>query len=163
MDPSLITLRPFELSDADDMLLWAGDERVTNILRWKTLISKEEASAFIQQACIPHLWRRSICIDDHSIGFVSIFVGSEDDRFRADIGYAVAVEHWGKGIATRAVKMARAKVFEDFPEIVRLQAFADVGNTASHGVLERAGFTKEGTLRKYACIKGRILDVVVFS
>lgn len=163
MDPSLITLRRFELSDADDMLRWAGDERVTNSLRWKTLTSKEEASDFIQQACIPHPWRRSICVNGRSVGFVSVFPGSGDDRFRADIGYAVSAEHWGKGVATRAVKMAGAEVFENFPELVRLQAFADVGNTASHKVLERAGFAREGTLRKYACIKGRILDVVAFS
>ncbi|KAL0464492.1 UNVERIFIED_CONTAM: putative N-acetyltransferase YoaA [Sesamum latifolium] len=135
MDPSRITLRPFKLSDADDMLVWAGDNRVTRSLRWKTLTSKDEALAFIEQ----------------------------DDRCRADLGYAIGVEYWGQGITTRAVKMATAQVFNDFPEIVRLQAFASVENKASQRVLERAGFVKEGLLRKYSYLKGSIQDVLVFS
>ncbi|KAH6767936.1 Acyl-CoA N-acyltransferases superfamily protein [Perilla frutescens var. frutescens] len=163
MDPSRISLRPFKLSDADDMLLWAGDDRVTNSLRWKTLTSKEETLAFIEQVCIPHPWRRSICIDDRSIGFVSVFPGSGDESHQAHIGYAIAVEHWGQGITSRAVKMAGPRVFEDFPHIVRLQAFVDVENVASQKVLEKAGFTREGLLRKYLCVKGKILDMVVFS
>ncbi|KAL0397614.1 UNVERIFIED_CONTAM: putative N-acetyltransferase YoaA [Sesamum calycinum] len=163
MDPSRITLRPFKLSDADDMLVWAGDNRVTRSLRWKTLTSKDEALAFIEQACIPHPWRRSICIDDRSIGFVSVFPGSGDDRCRADLGYAIGVEYWGQGITTRAVKMATTQVFNDFPEIVRLQAFASVENKASQRVLERAGFVKEGLLRKYSYLKGSIQDLLVFS
>lgn len=163
MDPSRITLRPFKLSDADDVLSWAGDDRVTSSGRWKTLTSQEEALNFIEQVCIPHPWRRSICIDDRSIGFVSVFPGSGDERCRADMGYAIAVEYWGQGITTRAVKMAIPQVFDDFPEIIRLQAFANVENKASQRVLEKAGFTKEGLLRKYFYLKGNIQDVVVFS
>ncbi|KAK4414525.1 putative N-acetyltransferase YoaA [Sesamum alatum] len=163
MDPQRITLRPFKLSDADDMLEWAGDDRVMRSLRWKTLTSKDEAVAFIEQACIPHPWRRSICIDDRSIGFVSVFPGSGDDRCRADLGYAIGVEYWGQGITTRAVKMATAQVFKDIPDIVRLQAFVSVENMASQRVLERAGFVKEGLLRKYSYLKGNIQDLVVFS
>lgn len=163
MDPSRITLRPFKLSDAEDLLLWAGDDRVTNSGRWKTLTSKEEALNFIEQFCIPHPWRRSICIDDRSIGFVSAFPGSGDERCRADMGYAIAVEYWGQGITTRAVKMAVPKVFEEFPELKRLQAFANVENRASQRVLEKAGFTKEGMMRNYFYLKGKLQDVVVFS
>lgn len=163
MEASRITLREFELSDADDVLLWAGDDRVTSSGNMNSLASKEEALSFIEQKCIPHPWWRSVCVDGRSVGFVAARPGSGDDRCRADIGYAIAVEHWGQGIATRAVEMAAPQIFKEFDGIVRLQAFADVENTASHRVLEKAGFTKEGVLRKYFHLKGNILDVVVFS
>ncbi|KAH6778419.1 Acyl-CoA N-acyltransferases superfamily protein [Perilla frutescens var. frutescens] len=163
MDPSRITLREFELSDADDVLSWGGDDRVTGSGRWKTMATKDEASSFIEQHCIPHPWRRSICIDGRSIGFVAVLPGSGDERCRGDMGYAIAVEYWGKGITTRAVKMAAPLVFAAFPELVRLQAFTDVENKASQRVLEKAGFSKEGLLRKFLYLKGSILDVVVFS
>ncbi|KAL7259393.1 hypothetical protein ACSBR1_005317 [Camellia fascicularis] len=87
---SSITLRPFRLTDVDDCLLWASNNRVTRSIRWNTITSKEEALTFIREVCIPHRWRRSICIDDRSIGFVSIFPGSGDNRCKADIGYAIA-------------------------------------------------------------------------
>ncbi|KAL9140494.1 hypothetical protein ABFS82_14G040800 [Erythranthe guttata] len=163
MDPSQITLRPFKPSDAEDLLTWAGDDRVTKYGRWKTLETKEEALVFINQLCIPHPWRRSICVDDRSVGFVSALPGSGDERCRADMGYAVAVGNWGKGIATAAVKMAVPQVFDEFPQLRRVQAFVNVENTASQRVLEKAGFTKDGLMRKYFYLKGEIQDVFVFS
>lgn len=163
VDPSRISLRPFKLSDVDDFLLWAGDDQVTRHIRWKTCNSREEALIFIRDVCIPHPWRRSICVDDRSIGFVSVYRWSGDDRCKADIGYAVAANHWGQGIATKALKITLSQVFNDFPDLLRLQAFADVENMASQRVLEKAGFLKEGVLRKYTCIKGSVKDLVVFS
>ncbi|KAI5648090.1 hypothetical protein M9H77_34095 [Catharanthus roseus] len=163
MNSSTVTLRPFRLTDADDLLLWAGDDRVTRTIRWKTLTTIEDALTFIKEVCIPHPWRRTICIDDRSIGFVSVFPGSGEDRCRADIGYALAVEYWGKGITTKAIKMAIPQVFQDFPQVLRLQAFTDVQNMASQRVLEKAGFTRDGLLRKYCYVKGNIKDLVVYS
>ncbi|WRX25506.1 GNAT domain - like 10 [Theobroma cacao] len=163
IDLSKITLRPFKLEDADDFLSFAGDEQVTRHLRWKTLTSKEEALTHIKDVCIPHPWRRSICIDDRSIGFVSIFPFSGDDRCRANFGFGVAVKYWGHGVATKAVKMAASQFFVDFPGVVRLEAFVDVDNKASQRVVEKAGFQKEGMLRKYAHLKGKLRDLYVFS
>lgn len=158
----IITLRPFKLTDADDLMSYAGDDQVTRHLRWKTLTSKDEASTFITDVCIPHPWRRSICIDNRSIGFISVFPGSGEDRCRADIGYAIAVRYWGQGIATQAMKIAVPQVFKDLPGLVRLQAFVDVENKASQRVLEKVGFQKEGILRKYFILKGVLRDSVVY-
>ncbi|CAI9102456.1 OLC1v1000733C1 [Oldenlandia corymbosa var. corymbosa] len=163
MEASSITLRPFKLTDADDLMSWAGDDRVTQFIRWKTLTSKDEALTFIKDVCIPHPWRRSICVADRSIGFISVFPGSGDDRCRADIGFALSVEYWGRGITTAAVKMAVPQVFKDLPEVARLQAFADVKNIGSQRALEKAGFFKEGVLRKYSYLKGNLKDLVVYS
>ncbi|KAK2637634.1 hypothetical protein Ddye_025429 [Dipteronia dyeriana] len=44
--------------------------------------------------------------------------GSGDDRCRADIGYALAVEFWGQGVATKAVKLAINEALKNFPEVV---------------------------------------------
>nr|CAN76024.1 hypothetical protein VITISV_027073 [Vitis vinifera] len=148
MDSGTVTLRPFRVSDVDDFILWAGDDQVTRNIRWKTITSKEEALTFIKEVCIPHPWRRSICIDDRSIGFVSVYRWSGNEICKADIAYGIAAKYWGQGITTKAVKMAVLEVFKDFPDLVRLQAFAAVENKASQRVLEKAGFTKEGLLRK---------------
>ncbi|CAK8544729.1 unnamed protein product [Lathyrus sativus] len=163
VDLSRISLRPFKLTDVDDFFLWAGDDEVTKHIRWKTCLSREEALAFIKDVCIPHPWRRSICLDDHSIGFVSVYRWSGDDRYKADIGYAVAANYWGHGIATKAIKIALSRVFNDFSDLLRLQAFADVDNKASQRVLEKAGFLREGVLRQYTIIKGTVKDLAVFS
>ncbi|XP_024194510.2 uncharacterized N-acetyltransferase p20 [Rosa chinensis] len=139
-----ITLRPYRLSDAEDFLMYAGDERVTQFTRWNTFTSEEQALTYIKDFCIPHSYCKSICINDRSIGFVFIKPHGDNDKCRAEIGYALAAEYWGQGIATRAVKMAIIDVFKEFTDLVRLQAMVLVENKGSQRVLEKLGFHKEG-------------------
>ncbi|CAK7327079.1 unnamed protein product [Dovyalis caffra] len=49
--------------------------------------------------------------------------------------------------------MVISNVFNEFPEIERLEGYVDVENKASKMVLEKAGFLKEGMLRKYFAVK----------
>lgn len=160
---SRISLRPFKISDVDDFLLWAGDDEVTQNIRWKTCGSREEALSFIRDVCIPHPWRRSICLDDHSIGFISVYRWSGEEWCKADIGFAIAKSYWGQGITTKALKLAVSQVFKDSPDLLRLQAFAALENKASQRVLEKVGFLKEGVLRNHSYLKGNIKDLVVLS
>ncbi|XP_016476285.2 uncharacterized protein LOC107797879 [Nicotiana tabacum] len=163
---SRISLRPFSATDVDDVMIWGSDDRVTRTTRWKTLTSKEEALSFIKEVCIPYPWRVSICIDDRSIGFLWVInpgrsgVDGNKNEGVADIGYAIAAEYWGKGIATKALKMAIPQVFNHFPEIVKLQAFVLLENKASHRVLEKAGFVYQGSITHQVQINGNEIVVV---
>ncbi|KAK2647044.1 hypothetical protein Ddye_022239 [Dipteronia dyeriana] len=165
MDSSRISLRPFKLLDVDDFLKWASDDRVTRYIRWNSITTKEYALTYLEHVVIPHPWRQSICLDDRSIGYISIKPESgDDDRCRARIGYAVAAEYWGQGIMTVALKLAISKVFEDMRELlIRLEALVEVENKGSQRVLEKVGFQKEGLLRKYGFCKGEIRDMFVYS
>ncbi|CAL8989669.1 unnamed protein product [Prunus brigantina] len=107
--------------------------------------------------------KRSICIHDRSIGFLFIKPQGGDDTCRAEVGYALAAEYWGQGIATRAVKMAISDGFKELADLVRMQALVLVENKASQRVLEKLGFYKEGLLRKYTFHKGAVQDVFMYS
>ncbi|KAF2285405.1 hypothetical protein GH714_003574 [Hevea brasiliensis] len=152
MDPSRISLRPFKLSDVDDFLKWAGDEKVTRYMRRNPITSREEAAEHIAKVAIAHPWHRSICLDDRSIGYISVRQLSGDDRCRGNMGYAIAAEYWGQGITTIAVKMALSSVFQDFPDLVRLEVFVLEENKGSQRVVEKVGFLKEG---KYNFLTGQ--------
>ncbi|XP_038721256.1 uncharacterized N-acetyltransferase p20-like [Tripterygium wilfordii] len=164
MDSSRVTLRPYKLSDLDDFLKWACDDRVTRDVRFKAITSQEEALAYLEKVAIPHPWHRSICVDDRSIGYISIKPESgEEDECRALIGYALASEYWGQGITTLALKTAVSKVFDEMPGLVRLPVLVDVENKGSQRVVEKVGFAKEGLLRSYGYCKGKIRDVFIYS
>ncbi len=77
----------------------------------------------------------------------------------------LARDAWGQGYATKAlraiVEVARGA------GALRLQAFCHPDHAASRRVLEKAGFAREGTLRRYAefpnLSPGELLDVVCFA
>ncbi|KAK3145820.1 hypothetical protein QOZ80_3BG0257970 [Eleusine coracana subsp. coracana] len=75
----------------------------------------------------------------------------------------VARAHWGKGVATAALKQAVAAVFGDLDGVERIEALVDAENAASQRALEKAGFTREAVLRSYCVVKGRLRDMVVYS
>ncbi|KAI4317861.1 hypothetical protein L6164_025692 [Bauhinia variegata] len=163
MNPSRLSLRQFKPSDADHFLKWASDDRVTRYLRWNSVRSREEALTYLEKVAIPHPWRRSICLDGISIGYVSVKPETGDSRCRAHVSYAVSSEHWGEGIATEALKMGIPMSFEQFPEVVRLEALVEVENKGSQRALQKVGFVNEGLLRKYAFCKGEIRDFLIYS
>lgn len=163
MDSARISLRPFKISDAENFLIWASDERVTRFLRWPTITSRDEALTYIQQVAIPHPWRQSICMDDICIGYVSIKPELGNDQHRAHVSYALSAEYWGLGITSIALKMAMAMVFEKFSYLVRIEALLEEENRGSQRVLEKVGFKKEGLLRKYGYNKGEIRDMIMYS
>ena len=63
---------------------------------------------------------------------------------------------------TEAVKQMCTHVFEN-SDIIRIFAEPFATNTGSCRVLEKAGFTLEGTLRQNAVKNGRVMDMRMYS
>ncbi|XP_051125691.1 uncharacterized protein LOC127247745 [Andrographis paniculata] len=158
-----ITLRPLQIADADDFFKWYSDEKVSQFCSWNTFTSKEAAVQYVAHFVIPQPWQRAICLNNRPVGCLSVSPFRGEDRCRAELGYVVASDYWGKGIATRAVQMAANAVFVEWTHLERLEAVVAVENPASQRVLEKVGFRREGILRKYYLLKGKPKDVVMFS
>ncbi|CAL9210416.1 unnamed protein product [Musa hybrid cultivar] len=158
-----ITLRRFDLSDLDDYMVWASDDRVTAFCRWDSYTDKEDLRRYMRETVLPHPWFRAICLGGRPIGALSVELGAGCDRCKGELGYVLATAHWGRGYATAAVKMAVRSVFQEVEGLERVEALVDVDNKGSQRVLEKAGFVREGVLRKSMVSKGRTRDLVMFS
>lgn len=62
---------------------------------------------------------------------------------------------------TAVVKKVVSVLFEEWPQLERVPAFAAAENGRSQRVLEKAGFTREGVSRRYAMPRGVSRDVPV--
>ena len=102
--------------------------------------------------------------DGSKIGFIAHFhvlhLGTGSKLL--EIGYSLVPSERGKGYCTEAVEIMVDYLFLS-KNIVRVQAITDVGNVASQKALEKAGFKKEGTIRKSAFIKGEWRDGCLYS
>ncbi|KAF8659310.1 hypothetical protein HU200_058511 [Digitaria exilis] len=163
-----VTLRPFDLADVDAMMAWASDPVATSFMTWDAYTSRDALLAFIRDTVLPHPWFRAVCLagDGEVSGEVpvgAVSVTPTDDRCRAELGVVVARAHWGKGVATAALKRTVAAVFADLDGVERVEALVDVDNAASRRALEKAGFQREAVLRSYCVVKGRLRDMVIYS
>jgi ribosomal-protein-alanine N-acetyltransferase len=83
-------------------------------------------------------------------------------RISLEIGFALVPSERGKGYGTEAIQMMVDYLFLE-KDIVRVQAPAATGNIASQKALEKAGFLKEGLMRKSWYVKGEYIDQYLYS
>lgn len=133
---------------------YARDPEVTRYLSWKPHKSLQETEQFLL-AC-GQLWRTgkdfsyaiTLKDEDSLIGMFSM----HPMTMKIEVGYALARPYWGKGYMTEALRAVIAWALKQ-PDIYRVQAFCDVENIASRRVMEKAGMTREGRLRRFALHK----------
>lgn len=80
----------------------------------------------------------------------------------ATVGYFVAQDHNGRGVATAAVALAVEWAFEE-AGLHRLEAGTLLDNLASQLVLERNAFTRIGIAPRYLFIAGEWRDHLIFQ
>jgi len=78
------------------------------------------------------------------------------------IGYRIVPDERNKGYCTEAIKIMVDYLFLS-KDIVRIESESSPENTASIAVLEKAGFVKEGLIRKSVFVKGKWRDGVLYS
>jgi RimJ/RimL family protein N-acetyltransferase len=77
-----------------------------------------------------------------------------------EIGYALLPSERGKGYCTEAAQLMVDYLFLSI-DVSRIQASTSIRNKGSQKVLEKAGFTREGTIRKTA--RGERRDAYLYS
>ncbi len=80
----------------------------------------------------------------------------------AELGYIVAPQARGRGVAGRAIRLLAEWAFGELA-LARLEAWIDVTNDPSKRVAERLGFTFEGVRRSVYFKDGHRADMAVYS
>ena len=106
-------------------------------------------------------WGITLTGQDEVIGSCG-FLNVSAKHQRAEIGFELSSNHWGRGIAGEAL---RAVVHHGFSQLGfhRIEALVEPANTASQQLLERVGFTREGLLRGYEFTRGKYDDLYMYS
>ncbi|MCB0667533.1 MAG: GNAT family N-acetyltransferase [Saprospiraceae bacterium] len=100
--------------------------------------------------------------DHELIGGIGLLYSHGLRAHRTELGYWLGKEYWNQGVMTEVLKSFSAYVFANTP-MVRLEAHVFKDNQASCRVLEKAGFTKEGYLRKAYLKDDKYLDAWLYA
>jgi [ribosomal protein S5]-alanine N-acetyltransferase len=97
---------------------------------------------------------RYVILDEGEIaGGLSLVVTPDDAMRSAMLGYWVAEDRGGRGLATQAVREALELAYGELG-LHRVEAGTRVDNVRSQRVLEKCGFTRVGVLRQHLLIDG---------
>ena len=157
-----LLLRPLREPDAAALFAIFADPRVARYLSkppWTGIgiaherIAKDiEAMSDGRYACFG-IERTN---DGRLLGECSLFNLQEQCR-RAEVGYALAFEAWGKGYMNEALSSLLEFGFLELG-LNRVEADIDPRNLASAKSLERLAFKKEGHLRERWIVAGEVSD-----
>jgi RimJ/RimL family protein N-acetyltransferase len=99
---------------------------------------------------------------DHAFLGVCLLFNFAPRGARAEIGYILGREHWGRGYMAEALPALVGHAFGAL-DLHRLEADIDPRNTASARVLERLGFRREGLLRERWIVNGEKSDSALYG
>lgn len=107
--------------------------------------AKEIVAFYAREGLQRNRWVLTLRDEGLPIGTLGFHAYEERDR-KIEIGYDLSPDWWGKGLMSEAVAAALAHAFEDLG-VHRVEAFVHIDNHRSNALLERHGFTREGTIR----------------
>jgi RimJ/RimL family protein N-acetyltransferase len=103
-------------------------------------------------------------VDAETGAFLGIagVVDIHPDANQGEIGYALAAEARGRGIATRALRLVTRYALDEL-RLERLELQIATDNDASIRVAEKCGYRREGILRSLYIKPGRRGDFAIYS
>ena len=158
-------LRALRAADASSIARYANDREIWLNLRDRFPHPYAEADA---RAYIAHAGTRdpqtvfAIEVEGAAVGVITLMPGEDIERVSSEIGYWLGRPFWGRGIITDAVHATTGYAFASLG-MRRVFAVPFMRNEASHRVLEKAGYAREGVMRRSAIKDGVLLDQLLYA
>lgn len=166
-----IYLRPVRQDDLPILVAWANDIAYLTEFNFFGLHQHNGLEKHFQEdGLLSHEHGTLVvvtCDSDQVVGDVSYRrvryrYGPAETSVAYDFGIVLAPEHRGKGYGVEAQRLLAEYLFSVYP-IMRVEASTDITNRAEVRALEKAGFTREGVLRKAQWRNGDWHDLVLYS
>ena len=142
-----VRLRPWRDEDRAAFAAMNADQRVMEFFPKR--LDRAESDALLD-GIEAHFSRHGFglwaieALESPFIGFTGLAVPRFTAAFTpcVEIGWRLAAEHWGKGYATEAARLALAYGFET-AALAEIVSFTSVANLRSRAVMERLGMQRD--------------------
>jgi RimJ/RimL family protein N-acetyltransferase len=163
---AVVRLRPWTLADVPAVTAACQDPEIS---RWTVVpqqYTDRHATEFIATRESDRAAGREIAFavvdrGDALLGAIGMSNFDWHDH-KGEIGYWLAREARGRGAGTHALRLLSRWAIEGLG-LERVELLANPANEASQRLAERAGFTREGLLRRYRTRHGVREDLIMFS
>ncbi|MEO6167724.1 MAG: GNAT family N-acetyltransferase [Chitinophagales bacterium] len=162
-----LQLRQLRAEDAGKILAIRSNDIVLQFMDTKKMERLEEAVEFLQSietSFINHngiTWGITLKGSNEIIGTIA-FWRMIREHYRAEIGYSLLPDFWGKGIMLESISAITRFGFEVL-KLHSIEANVNPLNSASIKLLDRSGFVKEAHFKENFYFNGKFFDSVIFS
>ena len=162
-----LLFRKFLLSDAKDLLFIRSNDAVMKYLDIARFESIADAEKMIQTVSESYDKETGInwgIVEKHSKNFIGYFGFWRmiPEHCRAEIGYALKPEYWGRGYMYETINRMVRFGFKNM-NLHSIEANVNPDNDKSKKVLEKIGFKKEAYFRENYLFNNRFLDSIIYS
>jgi ribosomal-protein-alanine N-acetyltransferase len=162
-----LLLRQINDRDVNEIFFLRSDERVMRFIDKAPAETLDDAYEFIrkiaglEESADAVTW--AICLKEYPrlIGTI-VFWNIKKEHYRAEIGYTLHPDHWGKGIMQEAF-VEVVKYGFNVMKLHSIEANVNPGNAASIRLLERNKFVREAYFRENYYYNGKFLDTAIYS
>lgn len=153
LDGERVLLRHFRLSDALRVYEYGSDPEVTRFLDWGPTNSVAEATQFLEGVIQQYRQGTGLVLavveksSGRVVGNVAL-MGIERPRRRAELGYVLDRECWGRGYVTEAGGILLGHAFRQI-RLDEVVAYVNPANERSRRVLSRLGLKPDPGLHWY--------------
>ena len=163
-----LILRRFEYNDDNAMLkYWIADKKIQSLYSEPVYTTKEEVKELLDKYISSYEksdYYRWAVIDkeiNECIGQIAYFLVDSKNHF-AEIEYCIGSAFQCRGYATEATKAVVKYGFERI-SLHKVQICTKTINKPSQRVIEKCGFTYEGTLRDYFYMDNQYVGRLYYS
>jgi [ribosomal protein S5]-alanine N-acetyltransferase len=165
LDLGDLRVRKWRKEDLDALLRYANNPKVAGNLRDQfphpyTRRDGLDYLNYVRSMDVPMSFAMEY--GGEAVGGIGFKRGVDIARLSVEMGYWLGEPFWGRGLTTRAVTATSDWAFDNY-KVVRIFAEVFSHNVGSIRVLEKAGFVREGILRRSAIKNGVVLDQVMYA
>ncbi|TWT13209.1 GNAT family N-acetyltransferase [Planomicrobium sp. CPCC 101079] len=167
LETERLMLRKLALEDMEDMFEYASEPIVSRYVPWEVHKSPEDTKAFLAFMMESYeqkkklTWAIELKSDKKMIGTID-FINWMPKRHKAELAYILSHNYWGKGFMAEAAGALLAYGFGEM-ELNKVEAPIGLENLQSQRVVEKLGMKREGIARQHIIIKGRFVDLAMYS
>ncbi|MBY6036898.1 GNAT family N-acetyltransferase [Fictibacillus nanhaiensis] len=167
IETSRLILREVTTEDSKDMFAYLSDHDVVKHMGLEPYQTVEDVwdevgwYTSIYQEGTGMRWGITLKNSGRIIGSCG-FLNWRTKHFRAEVGFELSKDFWGKGIGSEALEAVVTYGFQHL-QLERIEALIEPNNLASQKLVEKQGFQKEGLLRHYEFTCGKFDDLYMYS
>ena len=155
LETKRLLLRPWEVTDAEDLYRYARDPQVGPTAGWSPHASVEESRALIESVLsAPETYAVVPKAVGHAVGSIGLMIGDKSNiglpDTECELGYWIGAPFWGQGLIPEAARRLLERAFEELGMEKVWCGYFD-GNEKSKRVQEKCGFRYHHTAQNVPC------------